>query len=144
MTDFLARAVNTLAHERKAEVVRLCLDGKTIAALILLRSGEVGWCWKIAYDEVYARFSPGVQVLLETTERLLADERIRSVDSCATADHPMIDHIWRERLQLADCLFAVIPAAAHIFAVARGCEGVRRAFIGAAKGMRNLATNNRN
>ena len=34
---------------------------------------------------------------------------IARVDSCATADHPMIDHIWRERLALADLLVRVGP-----------------------------------
>jgi CelD/BcsL family acetyltransferase involved in cellulose biosynthesis len=140
ISNFLARAVNALAHERKAEVVRLCIDGKPIAALVLLRSGEVGWCWKIAYDEVYARFSPGVQLLLDTTERLLTDGRLKGVDSCATADHPMIDHIWGERLVMADCLFVATPTAARAFALACACEAARRMLIGGAKGLRTFVT----
>jgi hypothetical protein len=28
---------------------------------------------------------------------LLDDAAIEACDSCAAADHPMIDHIWRER-----------------------------------------------
>jgi CelD/BcsL family acetyltransferase involved in cellulose biosynthesis len=144
IADFVARAVNVLAQERKAEVVRLCLDGRAIAALVLLRSGDTGWCWKITYDEAYARFSPGVQVLLDTTERLLADERVRCVDSCATTDHPMIDHVWRERLHLADCLFAVIPAAARAFALASVCEAARRTLVGGGKRLLKFASSSRN
>ena len=46
---------------------------------------------------------------LELTESLLADPTIGRVDSCATPDHPMIDHLWRDRLMLADQLTALGP-----------------------------------
>ena len=59
------------------------------------------------------------------------------VDSCATADHPMIDHLWRERLVLADLLIAPSAAAQGQFAVALHLETLRRAFIAAAKGVRD-------
>jgi len=54
------------------------------------------WGWKIAYDESFARFSPGVQVLVDLTERLLKMRPSRAPIPAATPDHPMIDHIWRE------------------------------------------------
>jgi CelD/BcsL family acetyltransferase involved in cellulose biosynthesis len=136
IANFVARAVSALAHERKAQIVRLCIDGNAVAALVLLRSGDMGWAWKIAYDEAYVRFSPGVQVVLEATEQLLADERILRVDSCATADHPMIDHIWRERLRVADCMFAIARDGARTFAAVRTAEAARRALIRRIKDVR--------
>ena len=39
-----------------------------------LRSGDTAWCWKIAYDEAFGRFSPGVQLLLDVTQGLLDAE----------------------------------------------------------------------
>jgi CelD/BcsL family acetyltransferase involved in cellulose biosynthesis len=139
--DLVAQAVIGLAREGKAEIVRLCIDARPIAALMVLRSGDTAWCWKIAHDESYGRFSPGVQVLLDATQRLLGDEQIGRVDSCATPDHPMIDHVWRERLPIADWLFAVAPADAQAFAIARRCEATRHALISAAKALRDLARN---
>jgi hypothetical protein len=136
IANFVARAVSALARERKAQIVRLCIDANAVAALVLLRSGDMAWCWKIAHDEAYARFSPGVQVLLEATEQLLADERISRVDSCATADHPMIDHIWRERLRVADCMFAIAPDGPRAFAAVRTAEAARRALITCIKKVR--------
>ena len=47
-----------------------------------------------------SRASPGVQLLLDVTQTLLADAGIARANSCATPDHPMIDHVWRERLAL--------------------------------------------
>ena len=82
--------------------IRLRVDGgrrHPIAAMVTLRSGAAAWCWKIAYDESYARYSPGRADPARTSPSgLLDDPSIARADSCATADHPMIDHIWRERL----------------------------------------------
>jgi len=90
---FMITAVTALAGEGKAQVTRLCVDARAIAAMVTLRSGTTAWCWKIAYDESRARFSPGVQILLDVTQTLLDDQSLTRADSCATADHPMIDHI---------------------------------------------------
>ena len=96
-----------LAAEGKARVDRLLLDGRAIAATVTLQSGDTAWCWKIAYSEGLARFSPGVQLICDLTERLLAEPEVARVDSCAAADHPMIDHVWRERLTLSDRLIGL-------------------------------------
>lgn len=137
IAGFMQRAVTSLAAEGKARILRLCSDGKSIASIVTLRSGDAAWCWKIAYDEDKARFSPGVQVLLDQTEILLADGDIAQTDSCATPEHPMIDHIWRERRTLADRLICLGPSRSIRFALACGLEGLRRCTLGAAKAVRD-------
>jgi hypothetical protein len=102
---------------------------------VRLRSGRAAWFWKIAYDESVARFSPGVLLTLALTEELLEDAAVAHADSCATADHPMIDHVWRERLPLCDRLIAVRPQAP--FARARYLEAVRSLAIAQAKSLRD-------
>ena len=104
-----------------------------------LESGTTAWCWKIAYDETFARYSPGVQLLMETTQELLDDPNVTRADSCATAGHPMIDHIWRERLGLADQLMSVGPQQRRAFALAGALERARRAAIAGIKELRDLA-----
>ena len=79
----------------------------------------------------FARSSPGVQLALDLTEALLAEPDIARADSCATADHPMIDHLWRERLALTDLLIAPSAAALAQFRIARPLETLRRALIAA-------------
>jgi Acetyltransferase (GNAT) domain len=135
---FMRRAVRALAGSGQARVDRLMLGDRAIAAAILLRSGPAGWFWKITYDEGLARASPGVQLALELTEALLADPAIGRVDSCATPDHPMIDHLWRDRLMLADQLIALGPERSTRFMLACGLEGARRGAIDAAKWVRNF------
>lgn len=135
---FVVDAVRALAVEGRASIARLVLDGRTIAAMVTLRSGDTAWGWKIAYDESLSRASPGVQLLLDVTEALLADDGIARADSCATPDHPMIDHIWRERLTLADRLMCIAPINATLFAEVCRLETLRRAAIRTAKRLRAL------
>ncbi|MEA2929385.1 MAG: hypothetical protein QOG38_1813 [Hyphomicrobiales bacterium] len=135
--DFVERAVTALAAEGNARVDRFKHGERTLATAITLRSGDTSWFWKIAYDEAYARASPGVQISLDLTERLLADTTIRRADSCASADHPMIDHLWRERLLLADLLIAPARDALPAFHVACKLETLRRAAFSTARRVRN-------
>ena len=137
---FMTSAVAGLASEDKAWIGRLGVDGRAIAAMVMLRSGATDaatvWAWKIAYDESYARFSPGVQVLVDVTQAMLGDRSVARADSCADSDHPMIDHIWRERLALADRLISVGPTFG--FGTARRLEHLRRGAISAAKALRDV------
>jgi CelD/BcsL family acetyltransferase involved in cellulose biosynthesis len=135
---FLEAAVIGLARDGKAQIARLAAGGVPIAAIVTLRSGATAWCWKIAYDESYARFSPGVQLLLEVTQTLLDDPGIAGADSCATAGHPMIDHIWRERLALADHLVQVRPQQRASFATALTLERLRGAATTSLKRLHGL------
>ena len=73
---------------------------------------------------------------MELTEALLADETVAFADSCATPDHPMIDHLWRERLAMADLMIALQPGVR--FAMAGRMESARRRGISWARGVRDL------
>lgn len=135
---FMQAAVLGLAADGNARIDRLMHDGRAIAATITLRSGSTAWLWKIAYDEEHATASPGVQLALDLTKQLLADESLARVDSCATAGHPMIDHLWRERLGLTDLLIAPGSASLTQFRIGRHLEVLRRAAISAARRLRDM------
>jgi hypothetical protein len=85
---------------------RMELDGRPIAALFaLVDDGEVA-LGKIAHAEDLARFSPGVQIIMQATQSLFDDETCIRADSNAMPGHPMIDRLWRDRLDCADLLLA--------------------------------------
>ena len=131
---FMKNAMTGLAEQGKASVSRILIDGRSIASAIILRSGDTAWFWKIAYDETYADYSPGVVLTLAVTEDLVEDTTLLRTDSCAIPNHPMIDHIWRERLGLSDRLIGVRSSAA--FASGRRLERLRGAAITVAKNIR--------
>ncbi len=92
---FKSSLIGAAAHGR-LERLALRLDGKPIAMLANFVAQPGMFSFKTAFDEAYARFSPGV--LLQCENLLVLDRQdIAWSDSCAAEDHPMIDHIWRER-----------------------------------------------
>jgi Acetyltransferase (GNAT) domain len=133
--NFITAAVNGLAAEGKVAINRIFIDGSAIAVTIMLRSADTAWFWKIVYDEKFAQHSPGVVLTFAVTEDLVEDSALIRTDSCATANHPMIDHIWRERVTLCDRLIAVRPLAS--FASVRRLEMLRNATLAAAKAVRS-------
>lgn len=135
VTRFMAGAVAGLATEGKALLVGLHQGDHPLAACLVLKSGTGAWAWKIAYDEAAARGSPGVQIIADITTHLLADKGVAWCDSCATPDHTMIDHIWRERLAIEDRLMALTPTAS--FAFASRLEALRRGLIATGKDIRD-------
>jgi hypothetical protein len=62
--------------------------------------------FKTAYDEAYSRYSPGVLLQRENLA-MLERQDIAWTDSCASAGHPMIDHIWRERRAIGHISIAI-------------------------------------
>lgn len=87
----------TSAHQRGAvTMTALRLDGRAIAMLVTLLSGRGGFSFKTAFDESYARYSPGVLLQRESLS-LLHDLDLDWIDSCAAQDHPMIDSLWTGR-----------------------------------------------
>ena len=90
----------------KLERLTLTLGREPIAMLATFLTPPGAFSYKTAFDERYARFSPGVLLQHENLE-ILADRSIAWSDSCASADHPMIDHIWRERRPVGRISIAV-------------------------------------
>ena len=133
--QFVQTAVSALAARGQATIARLRSGNRTLAVGIVLRSGAGAWFWKIAYDETMAKSSPGVQLTLDLTKWLLRAPGLAWCDSCATADHPMIDHIWRERRHLCDLMIALRPGD---LALARRLEHLRQGTLAAARRLRDL------
>jgi CelD/BcsL family acetyltransferase involved in cellulose biosynthesis len=78
----------------------LRLDGRAIAMKCNLRAGDGAIAYKITYDEAFARFSPGVLLEIEQLRRLHEPGAPAWMDSGAAPEHPMIDHLWRDRLAI--------------------------------------------
>jgi len=101
---FVRRAAPALAESGGCEIVSLRAGATPVAAAIVLRHQDRAFYFKLGIDERFARFSPGVQLTLELTRHLCADPAIATADSTASADHPMINPIWRGRFAIGDVL----------------------------------------
>jgi CelD/BcsL family acetyltransferase involved in cellulose biosynthesis len=106
---FVRRAALALAETGQCEIVSLRAGSTPVAAAIVLRHRDRAFYFKLGVDERFARMSPGVQLTLDLTRHLCADPAIALVDSTASADHPMINPIWRGRLAIGDVLVPLRP-----------------------------------
>jgi CelD/BcsL family acetyltransferase involved in cellulose biosynthesis len=113
--DFVRRALDGLAAQGLASISELTLDGRTLSMCVLLRSGGTAFTWKIAYDESCGAYSPGYQLALEDTARLLSDPATLRSDSCAAAEVGMMSEIWGERADTADLYIGVRSGRSPIF-----------------------------
>lgn len=97
---FAREAVNNLSEADAARIHTIDFNGQAIASMIVLMMNGEAYTWKTAYDESFARFSPGKLLLAHLTEWHLDDPNIVRTDSCATPDHPLMSRFWKEREEI--------------------------------------------
>ncbi|WP_426386680.1 GNAT family N-acetyltransferase [Sphingobium sp. R-21] len=126
------RAACAAAFENgRLHFLRMDLDGRAIAMLVNFRHGEGAFSFKIAFDETLGRFSPGVLIEIANLQAVLGDPGMGWMDSCAAADHPMIDSLWAERRTIAQYRIALRgPGRSIAFALANGVEALGRRLKG--------------
>ncbi len=103
---FLA-ACTSAAKANSLFMARLCFNDKPIASVIGFLENNILYTIKISFDESFSRFSPGVMLELALTKSALDHHKFTLVDSCAKPDHPMINHIWRERREISQWIIAL-------------------------------------
>lgn len=135
MATAFREALHSLAAEGSLRLWKVAFDGKPIGMMSGLVKGNQGWLGKIAYDEAFARYSPGVMLVLDATERLIDKERLALVDSCAIPNHPMINNIWRDRLALCDVMIKGPHLSSAAFNLLLAAEKGRRRLRASAKAL---------
>jgi CelD/BcsL family acetyltransferase involved in cellulose biosynthesis len=104
--QFFRQSLSGAAEHGRLERLAITLDGTPIAMLANFLTPPGAYSFKTTYDERFARYSPGVLLQRENLD-LLAREDIAWADSCAAADHPMIERIWREKRTVARVSIAI-------------------------------------
>lgn len=108
-TAFAREAVSNLAAIDATRIHTIDFNGKAIASTVVLMMGGEAYTWKTAYDEAYARYSPGKLLMGELTEWHLDDANIVRSDSCAAPNHPIMDRFWREREDMGTVVIGLNP-----------------------------------
>jgi CelD/BcsL family acetyltransferase involved in cellulose biosynthesis len=134
--DFARAAVASRADAGAARIDSIDLGGEPIAMVVSFAAGGTAWTWKIAYDETYARFSPGVQLMLETTKAIFSDPTLERIDSCASANHPMVDHLWPGRLAIGSLVIGP-PGGSAVHRIGLAAARAELAARAAVRRLRN-------
>jgi CelD/BcsL family acetyltransferase involved in cellulose biosynthesis len=111
----------------------LRLNGEPLASLFALVDGGEAVLGKMGYDEAFAKYSPGVLLIIEATKCLFAEAGIRLADANAMPGHPMIDRIWRDRLDCMDVILAGAAVSSLRFAATTARAGIKDATRHVAK-----------
>ncbi len=104
--DFFRSVASELAVLGRLELLSLETGDGPLAMKCNVRAGNGSFCVKIAYDERWARYSPGVQLEIENVSRFRGDSKLNWMDSCAGPNNEMINRLWADRrpiVNLAAC-----------------------------------------
>ncbi len=100
------QALAGAAAAGRLERLALRLDGRAIAMLVNFITPPGAFSFKTAFDEAYARFSPGMLLQLENLA-LLERPDVQWADSCAAEGHPMIERLWRDKRRMVSRNIAI-------------------------------------
>ncbi len=115
-------ALGGAAASGRLERLALRLDGRAIAMLVNFITPPGAFSFKTAFDEDYARFSPGMLLQLENLA-LLERPDVEWADSCAAEGHPMIERLWRGQRRMVSRNIAIGgPARRALFRLLMALE----------------------
>ena len=83
----------------RLQLLALETDERVIAMKCNVRAGAGSFCFKIAFDEQLARFSPGIQLELANIAAFHRGDAAW-MDSCADPTNAMINRLWAPRRRL--------------------------------------------
>jgi CelD/BcsL family acetyltransferase involved in cellulose biosynthesis len=105
-TALFTQSLAGAAAAGRLERLALRLDGRAIAMLANFITPPGAYSFKTAFDEAYARFSPGMLLQLENLALLERDD-VAWADSCAVEGHPMIERLWRGQRRMVSRNIAI-------------------------------------
>ena len=103
---WLTEVVTQAHNRRRLMILALRLDGKAIAMRINLVSPPGSYAFKIAFDEKFLKFSPGVLLELQNIRCLHGIPAIEWMDSVAVSNHPLMNRVWIDRVAVVSVLVA--------------------------------------
>jgi CelD/BcsL family acetyltransferase involved in cellulose biosynthesis len=98
--EFFRELCRGFAADNRLVLLSLGSAQQTVAMVCDLVAGDTACGFKVAYDERFARFSPGIQLQLELVARF-PGTGLRCSDSCCEPGNQTVNRLWpaRRRLQ---------------------------------------------
>lgn len=96
---FARQAVNDLAKLGLCEIVTMRFNGSPIASIILFHTNGHYFPWKISYDHLFAKFSPGSRLMSRLTSEITALQDFQNADSLAVFGNSWMNHLWPDETE---------------------------------------------
>ena len=126
--DYFHELCDGFRAQGRLQLLALGSEDRAVSYKCNLLADDAVFCFKIAFDESFAHFRPGLQLELRMLE-LFRDGMSQSwMDSCADPDSSLFEHLWPERRQIGSYVLAVGSALGWIIGhsaphLARGSGG---------------------
>lgn len=117
---FVRRLVAGMSERGDASVALLRVDGRPIAAQVLMYCGKTAYTWKTAFDSEYARYSPGALLIDKVAEQLFSTSEIEAIDSCSV-ESSFMAQLWAGRRTVTNLLVDIgsYPSPAFVLEATR-------------------------
>ena len=108
-----ALEVFTEAYRRgRLEMVGVDLNGKPLGRCTGFIAGEGSYAFKPAYDEAFAKFSPGIIAEVARIRNLHELPGVKWMDSFTDANNSVMSRLWKDRLTVQTLAFGTGKAGA--------------------------------
>lgn len=111
--DFARAAFGDAGGQSICRADLLLLDGKPIAAGLIVFAGRTGFTVKGAYDERYARYGAGLLLEMEVLRSFLEEGWADRLDAATAGEH-VIDQLWPGRMRVGSLVFSLAPRGAAL------------------------------
>ncbi|QDT53409.1 hypothetical protein Pan44_14260 [Caulifigura coniformis] len=128
--EFVRSALLAAASAGRLQAIGIWQNDRPIALKLNFLANPGSFAFKIAYDEAFAKFSPGVLLELENIRAFHEGTDAAWMDSCAAPDHPMINRIWRDRVLLQHVLLSTGTRKGDLAIGLRPLGRVMRRLVG--------------
>lgn len=105
---FFVSLIEKSSRLDKVRFLTLLLDKKPIAMICNIQSGKFVYAYKTAFDEAYAKYSPGIQVELKGIE-MLHQDGVQYADSCTAPDNQAMNRIYGQRASFQSLILSLKP-----------------------------------
>ena len=99
--QFFREMCREFAELGRLQLPSLRVGDQTVATQCNLLAGDVVYGIKIAYDERWSAFSPGIQLEIEMITVFHEHSEARLIDSCADPNNVTFNRLWPDRRALA-------------------------------------------
>jgi CelD/BcsL family acetyltransferase involved in cellulose biosynthesis len=133
LSCFIRVSMRQMAASHEASVMTLMLGETPVAAALMLEQKGVHFCYKIAHDPAFARYSPGMVLAHEIGLRLQAKPGFIRADSCVDTADSFMARVWPDRASFGDVMLALADHRTPAIAAMQLRERLRRRLRAGAK-----------
>ncbi len=110
---FLRDVCATFSSAGRLELLALEGEGHTLAMQCNLLAGGCLFSFKVAHDEAYARYSPGVHLEIAAIKAFQDRDDVTRMDSCADPGNDLINRLWPDKVRLITVAVPLGPPTAR-------------------------------